>query len=177
MSLPNIVTSEENLSFLAWHPWKWFHSSLRLLVPPYPGFCSRKKKKRKNATHREKWSLFIFCKFILLHTVRSQRKQHVHWSWLGKKSVFSNKPNIYTPHLHVFPLCPVETVLMMAYLTNPVCGLLAACIPREIFHLKVITIVRCGVVLRVESFLFFLNELISTFQTTVISANHHVVQF
>lgn len=79
-------------------------------------------KKKENATHCEKWFLF-FCQFTLLHTVRSWRKQHVHWSWLGKKSVFSNKPNIYTPHLHVFPLCPVETVLMMAYLTNPMCGL------------------------------------------------------
>lgn len=63
-------------------------------------------------------------------SVRSQRKQHVRWSCLGKQFVFSNKPNIYTPHLHFFPLCPVETVLMMAFVfypTNPVCGLLAAC--------------------------------------------------
>lgn len=39
-------------------------------------------------------------------SVRAQRKQHVHWSCLGKQFVFSNKPNIYTPNLHFFPLVP-----------------------------------------------------------------------
>jgi len=49
-------------------------------------------------------------------SVRSHRKQHVYWSCLGKQFVFSNQPNIYTPHLHFFPLWPVETVLMMPFL-------------------------------------------------------------
>lgn len=77
-------------------------------------------------------------------SVTSQRKQHVHWGCLGEKCVFSNKPNIYTPHLHFFPPCPVETLLMMTGPCVWAVGTLHTrthCIPREIFHLKVITIV------------------------------------
>lgn len=45
----------------------------------------------------------FFGQFVSLScytSVRSHRKQHVHWSCLGKQL----QPNIYTPHLHFFPL-------------------------------------------------------------------------
>ncbi len=108
-------------------------------MPSYPGFSSvqeRERERERKKCHTP-WKVVSFLwEFVSLSSytsVSSKRKQHVRWSRLGKKFVFPNKPNIYTPHLHVFPLCPVETVetvLAMAfafYLTNPVCGLLAAC--------------------------------------------------
>lgn len=120
----------------AWHLWKWFYSMSYLLVPLNQGFCWRKKEvdEECHTTWKVVNLLFLGSLSLSYYTsVRSLKKQHIYWSCPGKKCVFSNKPNIYTPHLHFFPLCPVETVetaLMMAfafYLTNPMCGLLAGC--------------------------------------------------
>lgn len=76
-----------------------------------------------------------------------------------------------------FPLCPVESVLSDGTrfsLTNLVCGLPAGCIPLEIFHLKLITIARCGVVPRVE---FLLTSRRVHIKQPRIFVNHRVVQF
>lgn len=81
-----------------------------------------KKRKRKTTPHTMNTGKLAFLgQFVSLSyytSVRSHRKQHVHWSRLGKQFV-SPTSQTFTLHIYIFfTWWPVETVLMMAFLSD-----------------------------------------------------------
>lgn len=59
----------------AWHLWKWLYSRSHLLVPPNPGFWSRRRKKKSMPhTMKSGFISWVVCKFILLHICRVPEK-------------------------------------------------------------------------------------------------------
>lgn len=137
----------------------------RLLVPSYPGFCMRGGEKKERMPHTVKSG------------VLGPKENNMSTGAGLARNLCSQTSQTFTLSICMFfPLCPVESVLSDGAhfsLTNFACGLPAGCIPLEIFHLKLITIARCGVVPRVE---FLLTSRRVHIKQPRIFVNRRVVQ-
>lgn len=127
-------------------------------------------KKEENATHCEKW--FLFSVSLPYYTLLGPGENNMSTGAGLARNLCSQTSQTFTLRICMFFPCAQWKLFLWWHIWPIPCVgcLLAVHIPQEIFCLKVITIARCGVVLREES---FLNELISTFQTTVISESSH----
>lgn len=125
------------------------------------------------ACHTPRKAVFfscVVCKFILLGDLLGPRENNMSVRAVLARNLCSQTSQTFTLHIYMFFPCAQwkqwkQFLWWHSFSIWPIpcvgCWqrVVAHCIPREIFHLKVITIVRCGVVL--VSGIFVFNEMIT----------------
>lgn len=110
--------------------------------------------KKKRMPHTVK-SGFFFSVSLSYYTLLGPGENNMSTGAGLARNLCSQTSQTFTLHICVFFPCAQWKLFLWWHIWPIPClgCLLAAHIPQEIFHLKVITIARCGVVLREESFL------------------------